>query len=79
MSIATMCNCGATRGICMQLPTCPHNQGQSLQTFFIENNCTDDERNKIKAFLFVLRHPNLNWDALENIIKKYEDILIKSI
>lgn len=76
MSIATKCVCGQTNGFCMQLPDCPHNKNRSLEALFIAEQCTDLERNQLKAFLFVLRNPNINWDAMNNLIKKYESIII---
>jgi len=75
MSIAPKCICELNSGFCIGGPACKM-PGKSLQDFFIENNCTDNERNQLKAFLFVLRHPNINWDALENVIKKYQSIIL---
>lgn len=73
MSLATKCDCGRSGSYCTS-KDCPK-MIRTLDTFFIENSCTNEERNQVKAFLFVLRHPNINWDAVENLIKKYEAII----
>lgn len=48
---------------------------RSILNVFVENKCTEQEQNQLRAFLFVMRNPRINFHTLESIIKKYEDIL----
>lgn len=74
MTLATKCTCGKSGFYCAGHKDCPK-AVKSLDTFLIENNCTEVERNQVKAFLFILRNPDINMDALMNVIKKYELII----
>lgn len=72
MSIASKCTCGryyycTGKGDCREVRT--------LSMIIHENECTPEEANKLKAFLFALRMKDANMEMVENIINKYKHLL----
>jgi len=77
MTIAAKCECGKSPYYCVGGEGCRWSE-KSLNQFFVENNCTEDEQNQLRMFLFLIRNKNVNFSVLEGIIRKYSDILMHS-
>ncbi len=75
MSIAAKCTCGKSISFCIGGEGCRWEKGVTLNEFFDKNDCTPDERKKLKAFLFAMRHNEIDFFMLENIVKKYSHLL----
>ena len=76
MSIAAKCTCDKLPGgYCIGGKGCRWEKGISLEDFFIKNECTSDEQNQLKAVLFAIRHKEIDFEMLGNIIKKYSHLL----
>ena len=75
MPIAAKCTCGKSPYYCIGGEGCRWEKGISLEEFFVKNDCTDDERKKLKAVLFAIRHSEIDFQMLENIVKKYSHLL----
>lgn len=76
MSIAAKCDCGNPFTYCTGGSICQKSQHpKSFQQFVSENYCTPEEINKLKAFLFALRHKDSDIDMIEKIIAKYNHLI----
>jgi hypothetical protein len=76
MSIATKCVCGRSiSGICLGSIKGCSLIVRDLNNLFTVNDCTEEEKIKLKAFLFAIRHKDIDLVVLERIIKKYSHIL----
>lgn len=73
MSIAAKCTCGKSAYHCNGKGDClPIN---TFKSFTIHYNCTAQEINKLRAFLFALRHKDSDMDMIEKIISKYDHLI----
>lgn len=75
MSLAAKCICGKSAYYCNGNEECVNKVNISFQQFVSKNNCTDEEVKQLRAFLFALRHNDVDVIFLERIIAKYQDLL----
>lgn len=48
---------------------------RSIMQFFSVHQCTEEEQKRLKAFLFAMRHNDIDFEMLEKIVKKYSHLL----
>jgi hypothetical protein len=77
MSIATKCICGhSISGYCLErVKKCMLIHRSGFDAFCLKHDCTEEEKKKLRAFLFAFRHGDIDLDMLERIIKKYDHLL----
>lgn len=76
MSIAAKCDCGNPFTYCTGGSVCQKSkQPKFFREFVSENYCTPEEINRLKAFLFALRHKDSDMVLIERIIARYDHLI----